>query len=284
MMRRAHRLRCSRTVGAVAALVVAVAVAGCGSSGSTPPPASAAPAATTGAGAFDPALVPTTKSSTASTSGKTSSPPKSTAKGASTTTTASNAAQALALSSGATPTTSTPPAATTTPAPATTTTKTVYKTSKPKIDVVTVVKYATKYLTKTVTVAPKVPAGAFLPSTHPPLSLTSFKVASGSVGCSIGGGSVRCDVADHSWTAPAQPASCTQSWGTGVVLVNSSGAHPPQFACGGPSALRAGAKVVRNGYDDTVGGITCQVRGFGVDCFATDTKGFILSPTGYILY
>jgi hypothetical protein len=145
-------------------------------------------------------------------------------------------------------------------------------------------KYQTKYLTKTVTVAPKVPVGAFLPSTHPALSMTSFEVVGGSVGCVIGGGSVRCDVAHSTFTAPAQPASCTQNWGTGVVLINSSAALLPQFACGGATALRADAKVVQNGYDDTVGGITCQVRGFGVNCFATDDKGFILSPTGYIFY
>jgi hypothetical protein len=114
--------------------------------------------------------------------------------------------------------------------------------------------------------------------------LTTFKVAGGSVGCSIGGGSVRCDVVNQTWTAPGQPASCTQSWGTAIVLINSNAAHPGQFACGGASALKANDKVVKNGYDDTVGGITCQVRGFGVNCFATDKKGFILSPTGYILY
>jgi hypothetical protein len=149
-------------------------------------------------------------------------------------------------------------------------------------------KYQTKYLTKTrtvtVAVTPKVPTGAFLPSIHPALSLTSFKLAGGSVGCVIGGGSVRCDVANQTWTAPAQPASCTQSWGTGIVLINSSAAHLPQFACGGSSALRPGAKSVPSGYDDTVGGITCQVRGFGINCFATDKKGFIISPTGYVLY
>jgi hypothetical protein len=165
---------------------------------------------------------------------------------------------------------------------------TTRKATKPKIKVITVTKYQTKYLTKTrtvtVPVTPKVPVGAFLPSTHAALSLTSFELAGGSVGCVIGGGSVRCDVANQTWTAPAQPASCTQSWGTGIVLINSSAGHLPQFACGGASALRPGAKIVHSGYDDTVGGITCQVRGFGVNCFATDKKGFIISPTGYILY
>ena len=39
-------------------------------------------------------------------------------------------------------------------------------------------------------------------------------------------------------------------------MLNSSAAHLPQFACGGGSALRASAKVVHNGYDDTVSGVT----------------------------
>lgn len=275
----------------IAALAVAIAVAGCGSGGTTTTTAATAtpaPAAasTVAAGEFDPSLVSTTKTPASSTSAKKRASPRS-PRG--TTTTASNAAQALALSSGATPTASTQARTTASPPPATanpskSTTNTVAKASKPKIKIVTVTKYATHYLTKTVTVAPKVPVGAFLPSTHPAMSSTSFKVASSNVGCAIGGGSVRCDVAHQSWAAPTQPASCTQSWGTGIVLIDSSAAHRPRFACGGASALRAGATVVHNGYDDTVGGITCQVRGFGVDCFATDKHGFILSPTGYILY
>ena len=288
---RTYPFQSAGTPRVIAALVVAAALAGCGSSGgssTTPAPAAAAaPAAagsTTAPGSFDQALVTPTKTK----SSPAASDPTST-KGAITTTTASSASQALALSSGASSTTATSPTiapskATTTTAPPKIVTKVVVVPSKPKIKIVTLTRFATKVVTKTVTVAPKVPVGAFLPSTHPALSLTSFKVASGTVGCVIGGGSVRCDVARQTWTAPVQPESCTQSWGTGIVLINSAGAHLPQFACGGTSALRAGAKTIQKGYDDTVGDVTCQVRGFGVDCFAADQKGFILSPTGYILY
>ncbi len=165
-------------------------------------------------------------------------------------------------------------------------TRIVYRPSKPIIKYLTVTKYKTntKTVTKTVTTPPKVPIGAFLPSVHPAMSLTSFIVQGRDVGCVIGGGSVRCDVSNHTWTPPAQPSSCTQAWGSGIVLINSQSAKLPQFSCGGASALNTHSKVVNNGYDVTVGAITCQVRGFGVDCFATDKKGFILSNTGYILY
>ena len=205
---------------------------------------------------------------------------------------------ALALSSGTAPATTTATATTpvkTTPAvvtppvvktPAKTKiiTRTVYRQSKPTIKYVTVTKYKTNTVTNTVTTAPKVPIGAFLPSVHPALSLTSFIVQGRGVGCVIGGGSVRCDVSNHTWTPPTQPSSCTQAWGDGIVLINSNAAKLPQFPCGGTSALNTHDKVVKNGYDVTVGAITCQVRGFGVNCFATDKKGFILSNTGYILY
>jgi hypothetical protein len=163
-------------------------------------------------------------------------------------------------------------------------TRIVYRQSKPTIKYVTVTKYKTNTVTKTVTTPPKVPVGAFLPSVHAAMSLTSFIVQGRGVGCVIGGGSVRCDVSVHTWTPPAQPSSCTQAWGSGIVLINSKSNKLPQFSCGGGSALNNHDRVVKNGYDVTVGAITCQVRGFGVDCFATDKKGFILSRTGYILY
>jgi hypothetical protein len=141
----------------------------------------------------------------------------------------------------------------------------------------------TKTLTKTLTktVNPDVPDGAFMPSSHPALALTSFVVTGGNVGCSIGHTSVRCDVVQRVWAPPAQPSSCTTTWGNAVVL---SGSESTEFVCGGTAAISAGANVVPDGWDDTVGQITCQVRTFGVDCFSTTDHGFILSRTGYTLY
>jgi hypothetical protein len=293
-MRRTYPfLRSWRAPGALA-LVASLVLAGCGSSS----PASTAPAAASGSstsGEFDAQLVPTTT--------KTSSTPAKPSSGGKVS--LAKATQALEASSGTATTTTTthvattpvtvpvkviPPTVppvkrTTTFKPPTHKTTTVTTPAKTITKVVTVTKYQTKYDTKTVAVTPPVPMGAFLPSKHSALSLTSFTALGGSVGCVIGGGSVRCDVATPSWTAPTQPASCTQSWGNGIVLTNSSASKPAQFACGGTSALSSGSSnTISAGYDDTVGAITCQVRSFGVNCFATDNQGFILSQTGYILY
>jgi len=120
-----------------------------------------------------------------------------------------------------------------------------------------------------------------MPSSHPALALGSFVVTGGNVGCSIGHASVRCDVLQRVWAPPAQPSRCTTTWGNVVLL---SGAGPTEFVCGGSVAISAGANVVPDGWDDTVGKITCQVRTFGVNCFSTTDHGFILSRTGYTLY
>jgi hypothetical protein len=157
----------------------------------------------------------------------------------------------------------------TTPGQSVPKTKIVVRKSKP------VVRYVTK------TVSPQVPTGAFMPSSHPALALSTFVVTGSNVGCSIGHGSVRCDVVQRVWAPPAQPASCTTTWGNAVVL---KGAAPAAFVCGGTAAVSAGANVVPDGWDDEVGQITCQVRTFGVDCFSTSRHGFILSRTGYTFF
>jgi hypothetical protein len=136
------------------------------------------------------------------------------------------------------------------------------------------------YVTKVV--APNVPSGAFMPSEHPALALTSFTVTGTNVGCALGAGGVRCDVAQRVWAPPEQPSSCTGTWGNGIALGRTGSA---QFACGGTSALSASAQVIPDGWDDTIGQITCQVRSFGVDCFSVASRdGFIISRTGYTLY
>jgi len=153
-----------------------------------------------------------------------------------------------------------------------------------------VVKYKTTYKTKVV--APDLPGGAFLPSKHAALSMTSFALPDNTIACEISGGSVRCDVdsALQSWNPPAKPGTCTASWGSGIVLTDGA-KTPPQFACGGTSVLSLNAPEIAYGDDDKVGPITCQVRTGVVNCFAKNPVlsasgdfGFILSLTGYYLY
>ncbi|HTW12736.1 MAG TPA: hypothetical protein VME01_08340 [Solirubrobacteraceae bacterium] len=320
-MSRSYPFLRSRMMPVLGSLAVCAAVAGCGgaSTGSTTP-ATAAPAGAASSGdqsSFDAQLaaqpsvgvVSGARSHSSSASSASSGGSLAAASDLQTTpvkvtkpATHTSTTKATTPPKPATTTTSTKPAATkkpvsTTPAKvtkpaATTQTRTVTTPAKPVVRYVTVVKYKTrtqtkyqtKYETKTVTVAPKVPAGAFLPSTKPALSLTKFAALGGTIACEFGGGSVRCDVANPSFNPPSKPATCTQSWGSGIVLTNNASAQAAQFACGGTGALGTGAAAIKNGYDDTVGSITCQVRSFGVDCFGSDKRGFILSQTGYVSY
>lgn len=314
LMTRTYLLLRKRIGPLCASLIAILALAGCGSSGGgAPAPAASVPPAASvagGSGSFDAQLAEqvshassASAQSLASLSGGSSTPSSSATK-ATTKTAAAKTTSTHATASHTNSGVSTSSAAKTTPSKTTTlktskpaSTQTVTKTvttqapaAPPRVVTKyrTIVKkvYVTKtqLQTKTVTQAPDVPAGAFMPSKHGALSATSFTVPGGSVGCVIGGGSVRCDVSSPTWNPPAQPSSCTSSWGNAIVLTNSTAARPAQFACGGTSALTASATTIKDGYDDTVGAITCQVRQFGVNCFAEDQQGFILSQTGYLLY
>ncbi|MGH2861507.1 MAG: hypothetical protein ACRDLT_08365 [Solirubrobacteraceae bacterium] len=151
---------------------------------------------------------------------------------------------------------------------------------KVKVDTV----YRNRTITKTVTktVAPKLPAGAFLPSKHPQLGQRAFTITGTNVGCEIGPTGVRCGIRSRDWTAPAQPSSCRSTWGFTVALASRG---LPEFACGGHSPVNAGAKVIPAGWDDQVGNYTCEIRSFGVNCFDGKSRsGFLFGRTGYTLY
>jgi FAD/FMN-containing dehydrogenase len=130
-------------------------------------------------------------------------------------------------------------------------------------------------------VAPDVPSGAFMPSTHQALAQARFTVPGSNIGCDLTAGGVRCNIQQRGWTAPPQPSSCNATWGNAIAM-QATGA--PAFACGGASAISSDAKVVPDGWDDKVGKITCQVRSFSVDCFSAGRHGFIISRTGYAFY
>lgn len=128
---------------------------------------------------------------------------------------------------------------------------------------------------------PSVPAGAFAPSRRPLLGLSAFMVTGGNLGCELERTGVRCGIVRRVWAPPSEPRHCTTLWGSIVTLARSDGA---KFTCAHHPLTIGSAQVVPNGWDDQVGGFTCQVRAFGVDCFAADHRGFIISRTGYMFY
>ena len=262
-----------RTAKALAAVGVALLVAGCGSGGSggSNPSAAAGAVDATAQGTFNAQLADQHSGSKAA------------------------GAKALVATTSAPATTvaSTPPA--TTPAPTTVTTikpvthvvttpgrtRTVYVNRKVPPRVIT--RTRTKVVTHTVTrtVSSPVPVGAFTPSKHPALAQSRFMVPGGNLGCQLSDNGARCDIAQRTWAPPAQPNSCNASYGNAIELGRRGVAS---FPCGGRSAISSGAEVVPVGWDDKIGHITCQIRNFGLNCFSTANHGFIVSRTGYTLY
>jgi hypothetical protein len=247
-------------------VAVAVLIAGCGAGGSSPPSTADTTAAVSSSGYFDPTLANQRSQSAAA-----------------------NAGGLVQQAPASTPATTPPPQKTqskpthTAAPPPVTHTVTKTTSTKPITKVKTVVRFKTRTVTKTVTktVPPNIPSGAFLPSMHPVLAQKSFTVAGDNIGCTFTGAGVRCVIQQRVWAPPAQPSSCTSVWGNTIGL---GGKGTAEFACGGSSSASANAKVVPDGWDDKVGQITCQVRIFGVDCFAPSRHGFMISRTGYVLY
>ena len=55
---------------------------------------------------------------------------------------------------------------------------------------------------------------------HGPAKRANFKFfqsPSGNIACAMGGGIVRCDILEHSWSPPPKPSSCDLDWGNGVA-------------------------------------------------------------------
>ena len=140
-------------------------------------------------------------------------------------------------------------------------------------------------MTKTVVkqVRPDVPAGAFLPSTHPALALTQLHGhAARNIGCEISGDERPLRDSAARLGRAGAAGELQGDWGD-TIHARAATALPSSSAA---AAARSppNAKVIPAGWDDKVGTITCQVRSFGVNCFSTSRSGFIISRTGYSLY
>ncbi len=168
-------------------------------------------------------------------------------------------------------------------APAAPSTQNAVTSTTPSAAVRTVVSVRTivRDVVVRVPMRPRGPLTAFLPSTHPALGQTRFVVAGGNVGCSLYDGGLLCTVKRRVWAGPVQPQSCRSGWGDSIVLSRKGAAR---FLCGRASAIATGAKVIPDGWDDRLGGFTCQVRSVGVDCFSASDHGLMISRTGYATY
>ena len=102
-----------------------------------------------------------------------------------------------------------------------------------------------------------------------------FVTPSKNIGCELSKDGVRCDVKDHSWVAPARPASCDLDYGNGLFL----GARGPAvYVCAGDTAIDASSAPLGYGESAVVGDFACLSEEVGVTCRNTASgRGFTLS-------
>lgn len=118
-----------------------------------------------------------------------------------------------------------------------------------------------------------------------PVHLKQFQSPSHNIGCYLSkqqGGSVRCDIREHSWTAPPKPAYCDVDWGGGLQVGSK---RRGSIVCAGDTVLDPGSPVLAYGKASAVGKIVCRSSEAGVRCSNTQSgHGFFVSRERYRLF
>ena len=112
--------------------------------------------------------------------------------------------------------------------------------------------------------------------------LQGFQSPSHNIGCYMDGHGVRCDVREHSWTAPPKPSYCDVDWGQGVAVDRKGTAG---YVCAGDTALDPNHPVLGYGEKITAGRFKCKSKQSGMKCMNTRNKhGFLVSRDDVDLY
>jgi len=91
----------------------------------------------------------------------------------------------------------------------------------------------------------------------------------------MGGGAVRCDILEHSWSPPPKPSSCDVDWGNGVQVGRRD---PASFVCAGDTVFSPGETVLGYGERAIKNRFHCTSKQKGMRCVNTKSKhGFFLS-------
>jgi serine/threonine-protein kinase PknK len=135
--------------------------------------------------------------------------------------------------------------------------------------------------TATPTPAPTASAVATTaPTQTAPGNLQYFVSPTGNIGCYVSDSGARCDITEHRWPAPPQPASCALDWGS-ALQISAEGAA---FACTGDSTF-IGQSALPYGDAIAIGGFRCESEATGVTCSdVTRGSGFFVSRESYELF
>ena len=102
-----------------------------------------------------------------------------------------------------------------------------------------------------------------------------FQTPSGNIACAMGGGAVRCDIQEHSWTAPPKPSYCDVDWGGGVAVGRKDTAS---YVCAGDTVFSPENPVLGYGDRQVKNRFRCTSKQKGVRCVNTKSRhGFFLS-------
>lgn len=122
-------------------------------------------------------------------------------------------------------------------------------------------------------------------TTSNPLHLKQFQSPTHNIGCYLSsqhGGSVRCDIREHSWAAPPKPAYCDVDWGGGLQVGSK---RRGSIVCAGDTVLDPGSPVLGYGKASEAGPIVCRSSEAGVRCSNIENgHGLFVSRQRYALF
>jgi Family of unknown function (DUF6636) len=114
------------------------------------------------------------------------------------------------------------------------------------------------------------------------VELEAFRSPSGNIGCQVGGGTARCDIAQREWSPPPRPASCPPETDYGQGLEVRAGDGPGGVVCAGDTALDPRAPTLAYGTASSVGSLVCTSRETGITCVdVSEYHGFFMSRNRY---
>lgn len=114
-----------------------------------------------------------------------------------------------------------------------------------------------------------------------PASTTFFTSPSGNLACSLARTGAVCEIDEHAFPEPAQPADCDLDHGT-MLAVEPDG--PARFLCHGDTAFVDGAVVIPYGGRISNGAFVCSSSEAGMSCSTAEgDHGFHLSRASYRL-
>jgi hypothetical protein len=110
---------------------------------------------------------------------------------------------------------------------------------------------------------------------YPDLASPTFRMPSGNIGCALAAGILRCDILSGLHPEPGE--ACDFDW-VGLVLPKDGAAEPN---CGSDTVYDAAAPTLAYGWTWRSGGFWCESSQTGLSCANRSGRGFTLARSGW---